>query len=112
MMLEIENDTIHVWKEKVEGDWHIVGHQNLDVSYHPEWKANVNVLVGENRKGDTVIGYRLLVTSVSAPYKQEVYADAIMYSIADAFRRRLWDYPPSPSTSLGLGSYLMGCEND
>ena len=112
MSLEIENEIIHVWKEDLDGDWCIKGHEILEVSYHPEWKAKTRVLVGENKKGDTIIGYRLLVLEIDAPYKQSIYLSAIMYSIADCFRRRLWGDLSSPSTSLGLGSYLMGCEND
>lgn len=111
MSLKIENDIIHVWKDE-GGEWGIIGHQILDVSYHPEWKAKTTVLVGENRKGDTVIGYRLLVLGIDAPYKQNIYHEAIMYSIADAFRRRLWGDLSSPSTDHELGSYLWGCEND
>lgn len=112
MSLEIENDIIHVWKEDLDGAWSIKGHKTLEVSYHPEWKATARVLVGEHKKGDTIIGYRLLVLEINAPYKQNIYHNAIMYSIADSFRRELWGDLSSPSTSLGLGSYLMGCEND
>lgn len=111
-MLRIDDDIIYVYRE--EGDeWEIKGHEILDVSYHPEWKAKTQVLVAQCKKGDTVIGYRLLVIGIDAPYKQNIYHNSIMYSIADAFRRRLWaSDPTSQPKGLGLGSCLMGCEND
>lgn len=111
-MLRIDDDIIYVCREDGD-DWAIRGHEILEVSYHPEWKAKTRVLVAENRKGDTVIGYRLLVIMIDAPYKQNVYHNSIMYSIADAFRRRLWDsHPSSQPTTLGLDSLMLGCEND
>ena len=111
-MLRIDNDIIYVCREEGE-DWEIKGHEILEVSYHPEWKAKVRVLVARCEKGDTVIGYRLLVLMIDAPYKQNVYHDSIMYSIADAFRRRLWgSSPTSLPKGLGLDSLRLGCEND
>jgi hypothetical protein len=111
-VLKIEDDIIHVYREE-GGDWEIRGHKNLEVSYHPEWKAKTQLLVAECKKGDTVIGYRLLVIGIDAPYKKNIYHDAIMYSIADAFRRTLWGSDqPSPTTSLEWDSLKRGCEND
>ena len=111
-MLRIDDDIIYVCRE--EGDeWEITGHENLEVSYHPEWKSKAQVLVAQCKKGDTVIGYRLLVIMIDAPYKQNIYHDSIMYSIADAFRRRLWgSSQTSLPKGLGLDSLMLGCEND
>lgn len=111
-MLRIDNDIIYVCREEGE-DWEIIGHESLEVSYHPEWKAKTQVLVAQCKKGDTVIGYRLLVIEIDAPYKPNIYHDSIMYSIADAFRRRLWgSSQTSLPKGLELGSLMLGCEND
>ena len=108
-MLEIKDDSIYVSRDYGD-DWYIQGRQEIVVSYHPEWKANAEVHVGVNKKGDTIVGYRLLVLLVEAPYKKDVYYEAILYSIADKFRRSLWDDPPSHSTTLGSDSLMRRCE--
>lgn len=110
-MLEISKDKIYVSRDIGE-DWFILGRQDIVVSYHPDWEAKAEVHVGANKKGDTIVGYRLLVLLVDAPYKKDIYHEAIMYSIADKFRRSLWADQPSHSTSLGSGSLMRRCEID
>lgn len=103
MPLEINNNNIRIWRSDEEGDWQIDGRRNLIVDYHPDWQADVEVLISSKRKDGTPIEFRLLVLTVETQYKPEVYKNAILYSVADKFRLRLWDCPPFLSKVGGLG---------
>ena len=111
MTLQIKENLIHIWRDSIGGEWTIVGRKIVEVSYHPDWEAKTELLIGIHKKGETLLGFRLLVLSVDAPYKQDIYYDAIMFSIADIFRQLLWESPPTSPTDLELDSCLLGCEN-
>lgn len=102
--MEIKNNQIRVWTKTSDGEWAIKGRRTLEVSYHPDWQANVEILIAEKTEDETPIEFRLCVLSVEAPYKLSVYREAILFSVADRFRRFLWEHQPSPPTNLAMGS--------
>ena len=98
-----EKLTVRVWNAEVseKGQWYIEGIQKVWVAYHPYYDACLSVLTAcrKIKKCEAPSEFRILIQEIEAPYKQDVYQEAILYGLVDWFRLLLKNAPQFQPTA-------------